>query len=86
MKKKKSASAALLKRLEKCIDEKVRPYIEMHGGEIELVKLTPKKILQVRLHGACRRCMAANVTLQYGVQTAIDDDFPGEDIKIELVE
>lgn len=91
MKKKEAQSSTknvknLFKKIERCIDEKVRPYIEMHGGEIELIKLTPKNILHVRLHGACRGCAAANFTLQYGVQNAINEEFPGEDIKVELVE
>lgn len=58
----------------------------MDGGDIELVELTEKKILKVRLHGACVGCMASTITLQYGVQNAINEEFPDEDIQLELVE
>lgn len=76
----------LFYRVQHCIDEKIRPFIQMDGGEIELVELTPEKILKVRLHGACVGCMASSITLQYGVQNALNEEFPEEDIQLQLVE
>lgn len=76
----------LFERIQHCIDEKIRPFIQMDGGEIELVELTPEKILKVKLHGACHGCMASSVTLQLGVQNALNEEFPEEDIQLELVE
>lgn len=58
----------------------------MDGGDIELIELTPEKTLRVRLHGACHGCMASTATLQYGVQNALNEEFPEEDIVLELVE
>lgn len=81
-----AAQPTLLERITKVIDERIRPYIQMDGGEIELIELTPEKILKVKLHGACNGCMASSVTLQYGVQQAIDDAFPEEDIELQLVD
>lgn len=76
----------LFDRVQRCIDEKIRPFIQLDGGEIELVELTPDKVLKVRLHGACQGCMASSVTLQYGVQNALDEEFPEEDIQLQLVD
>lgn len=76
----------LFDRVQRCIDEKIRPFIQMDGGEIELVELTQEKVLKVRLHGACHGCMASSVTLQYGVQNALNEEFPEEDIQLQLVE
>lgn len=76
----------LFDRIQRCIDEKIRPFIQMDGGEIELVELTPEKILKVKLHGACHGCMASSVTLQLGVQNALNEEFPDEDIQLQLVE
>ncbi|MEK7524179.1 MAG: NifU family protein [Patescibacteria group bacterium] len=76
---------SLFDRLQKCIDDKIRPFIQMDGGEIELVELTPEKVLKVKLHGACVGCMASSMTLQYGVQNAINEEFPDEDIQLLLV-
>lgn len=82
----KKAAPLLFERIQRCIDEKIRPFIQMDGGEIELVELTPQKILKVRLHGACHGCSASSMTLQFGVQNALNEEFPEEDIQLELVE
>ena len=82
----KAQDAQLFDRVQQCIDEKIRPFIQMDGGEIELVELTPEKVLKVKLHGACVGCMASSVTLQYGVQNALNEEFPEEDIQLLLVE
>lgn len=76
---------ALFDKLKSCIDEKIRPLIQMDGGEIELVELTEDHILKVRLHGACQGCFASSMTLQYGVQQVIDQEFPDEAIMLELI-
>ncbi|PIQ77281.1 hypothetical protein COV82_05260 [Candidatus Peregrinibacteria bacterium CG11_big_fil_rev_8_21_14_0_20_46_8] len=79
-------SKELFTQIEEMIDEQVRPLIQMDGGEIELVELTDEGILKVRLHGACNGCFASSMTLQYGVQQAIDEAFPDEDIQLELID
>lgn len=84
--KAKSPLPPLFDRIKECIEQRIRPYIQMDGGDIELVELTKEKILKVRLHGACVGCMASSITLQYGVQNAINEEFPDEDIQLELVE
>lgn len=58
----------------------------MDGGDIEIVELTSDKVLKVRLHGACHGCAASSMTLQYGVQNALNEEFPEEDIVLEMVE
>lgn len=82
----KSAANTLFARVQKCVDSRIRPFIQMDGGEIELLELTKDGILKVRLHGACHGCPAAGYTLSYGVQAAINEDFPNEDIQVLLVE
>lgn len=81
-KKPKTSKSALFKKIQRCIDERIRPYIQMHGGEIELVKLTKKNELRVRLCGACQGCGLANYTLQNGVQEALNQEFPEENILV----
>lgn len=76
----------LFKRISGCIDEKVRPFIQMDGGEIELIELTKDNALKVRLQGACQGCPMASITLNQGVQSAIDEEFPDEDIQVLMVE
>jgi len=49
----------------------VQPMLGMHGGSIELVGITPEKIVQLRFKGACVGCVAADMTLEYGLKEMI---------------
>ena len=41
--------------------DKVRPYIEMHGGNVQLLRVEGKTAV-VKVYGACKNCSLANVT------------------------
>ena len=56
--------------------EKVRPYIQGDGGDVEFVKLEDD-IVYVRVHGACVGCMALDNTLKDGVEALILDEVEG---------
>lgn len=75
----------LLDRINLCVEQKIKPLLARHKGSIEILELTPEKILRVRLHGACHGCSLAAITLQYGVQHTLDQEFPGEGIVLELI-
>lgn len=64
--------------------DKVRPFLQMDGGDIELVAIEDKNAL-VRLTGACHGCPSAAYTLKMGVEQAIRRDIPefGELIQVE---
>jgi Fe-S cluster biogenesis protein NfuA len=54
---------------------KVRPFLNMDGGDIELMKIDGKRAF-VRLHGACHGCPGAQMTLKMGVEQALKDEIP----------
>jgi len=56
----------------------------MHGGEIEVVEFKDN-ILQVRLHGTCNGCALSSVTLEHGVQEMLFQEFPEDDIELQVV-
>ena len=56
--------------------EKIRPYIQSDGGDIEFVAFADG-IVYVRLHGACVGCMALDATLKDGVEALLLDEVPG---------
>lgn len=56
--------------------EKVRPYIQGDGGDVEFVKLEDD-IVYVRVHGACVGCIALGETLKDGVEALILDEVEG---------
>ncbi len=56
--------------------EKVRPYLQADGGDIEVVELSDDNVLKVRLTGACHGCPFSMQTLKAGVEQAIKSDIP----------
>ncbi|MBL9147947.1 MAG: NifU family protein [Phycisphaerae bacterium] len=61
--------------------ERVRPYAQSHGGDVELVRVEAK-VAYVRMHGACSGCSASAQTLSESVETAVKAVAP----EIERVE
>ena len=50
-----------LKRIEAVLDEKVRPALRSHGGELEIDRLEGR-VLYVKLLGQCAGCPSADLT------------------------
>jgi len=80
-----SHEETLLPQIHLCVEQKIKPLLARHKGSIEIVELTAKKVLRVKLTGACHGCSLAAITLQYGVQYTLDKEFPNEGISLELV-
>ena len=57
----------LKKSVQKVIDEKVKPHLAVHGGDIELVDVKDG-VATVKLRGSCIGCPMATMTLKYGVE------------------
>jgi len=69
-------------RVNRVIDM-VRPYMQSHGGDVELVEVTQDTVY-LRLHGACNGCSMSSVTLRNGVEEALKEHVP-EIVHIEVV-
>jgi Fe-S cluster biogenesis protein NfuA/nitrite reductase/ring-hydroxylating ferredoxin subunit len=61
-------------RLAEALD-KVRPYMESHGGNVELISLE-NDFAKLRLQGHCKTCPSSSVTLELAVRAAIDEACP----------
>jgi Fe-S cluster biogenesis protein NfuA len=68
-------SNSLIEKVKQAL-EKVRPYLQSDGGDIELVEITPENIVKVRLTGACNGCPYSMMTLKAGVEQALMKDVP----------
>ena len=55
--------------------EKVRPYMESHGGNVELLSLE-NDFARLRLQGACKTCPASSVTMELALRRAIEEACP----------
>ena len=61
-------------QIEEALDE-VRPYIESHGGALELIDVEGG-VVYVRMSGACEGCAASSMTLRRGIETKLRELIP----------
>jgi len=61
--------------IEKVIDEKIRPGLQLDGGDVELVDYRDQKVL-VKLRGACSGCPFAQMTLKMTIEGILKEHFP----------
>ncbi len=61
-------------QVEEALDE-VRPYIESHGGALELLEVDGGTV-HVRLGGSCHGCAASAMTLRRGVEEKLRERIP----------
>lgn len=62
-------------RVAKSLD-RVRPYLQSDGGDIDLLEVSDDMIVTVRLTGACQGCPYSLQTLKAGVEQVIMQDVP----------
>ena len=56
--------------------ERVRPYLQSDGGDIDLIDITEDMTVKVKLKGACQGCPYSMQTLKAGVEQAIMKEVP----------
>ena len=55
---------------------KIRPSLQVDGGDAELVEVTADGVVKVRLTGACGGCPMSQMTLKMGIEKAIKQEVP----------
>ena len=68
----------------KTIINKVRPYLQAGGGDVEFVRYADG-IVYVKLLGACVGCSFIDATLRDGIEAILVEEVPGV-IGVEQVE
>jgi Fe-S cluster biogenesis protein NfuA/nitrite reductase/ring-hydroxylating ferredoxin subunit len=53
----------------------VRPYMESHGGDVELLGIEDG-VARLRLEGSCSGCRASSATLELAIKQALDEHAP----------
>lgn len=72
----------LAERVQAALDS-VRPYMESHGGNVELLSLE-QGIARIHLRGSCSDCSASTVTLELAIKQALEDCAPDlEGLQVE---
>lgn len=67
----------------KIILNKIRPYLQQDGGDVEFVEFKDG-IVYVKMLGACIGCSSIDVTVKDGIEALLLEDVPGV-IGVELV-
>ena len=55
--------------------EKVKPYMDSHGGSVEIVSLEDG-VAKLKLSGSCKGCPSSSSTLELGIKQAIEEICP----------
>lgn len=66
---------ALEDRIKKSLD-RIRPYIQRDGGNIEFIKVDDNGVVTVKFFGACVGCGLLDYTLKGGVEALLMEDVP----------
>lgn len=69
------ADKEIEKKILDILENEIRPAIAMDGGDIEFEKYE-NGVVYVHLHGACRGCPGATMTLKMGVERRLQEVVP----------
>lgn len=55
---------------------KLRPYLQIDGGDVEFDSITEDNIVKLRLLGSCVECPLNQMTLRAGIERALMKEYP----------
>ena len=62
-------------RVQQVLDAKINPEVAQHGGVVTLIDVKDN-VVYIQMGGGCQGCGQADVTLKFGIETAIRDAIP----------
>lgn len=57
-------------RVQQVLDTEINPFVASHGGMVRLIDVKDN-VVYIQMGGGCQGCGQADVTLKYGIETAI---------------
>lgn len=51
--------------------ETLRPFLKADGGDVNLLEITPEKVVRIEFLGACKSCSMNLMTFKAGIEEAI---------------
>jgi Fe-S cluster biogenesis protein NfuA len=69
--------------VKKVLDQ-IRPQLQAHGGDAELVDVSDQGVVKVKLTGACGGCPTAQMTLKQGIERILQEKV-SQTIQVESV-
>lgn len=67
----------MYRAVEEIIATEIRPRLQSHGGDIELLEVTDDGIVRVRLMGECATCPASHFTVENLIESVLREKVPG---------
>ncbi|MBI4691021.1 MAG: NifU family protein [Nitrospirae bacterium] len=55
---------------------RIRPFLQRDGGDVQLVEITDNNIVKVKLVGACGSCPMSIMTLKGGIEVEMKKAIP----------
>ena len=65
----------MIRKIEKILDEQVRPALKSHGGNVEVIDVDNNQLF-IKMTGGCHGCSASTETVKQGIETLIQKNFP----------
>lgn len=65
----------MIRKIEKVLDEQIRPALASHGGDIQVIDFDNNKLF-VKLTGGCQGCSSSKATLKDGIERLLLGKFP----------
>ena len=65
-----------MEKLQHVIAAKIRPLLQRHGGDLELLEVSAEGLVKVRLIGSCATCPGAQQTLSELVEAELKEACP----------
>ncbi len=56
--------------------EQIRPALQAHGGDVQLVEVSNDGVVKVKLTGACVGCPMSQMTLGMGIERMLKEKLP----------
>ena len=70
MRQKIPPSDTIKERVQQVLDTEINPSVAGHGGMVKLIDVK-ENVVYIQMGGGCQGCGQADVTLKYGIETAI---------------
>jgi len=56
--------------------DRVRPFLQRDGGDVQLMDITEDNVVKVKLMGACGSCPMSIMTLKGGIEAELKKNIP----------
>jgi|TARA_R110002060_G_scaffold75065_1_gene84592 Fe-S cluster biogenesis protein NfuA len=73
----KNKNSIFLNKVSEFVKNMINPSLESHGGWVDVESANEETgVVEMKMNGGCHGCGAAAMTMRYGIQTALMDEFP----------